>query len=47
MCCGKMIRFMAKEGRRRLTTKNINVDLDKKGVNNENNKGYKRNPRQR
>ena len=34
MCCGKMVKFPNKRERTMLTTRNINVDLNKKGVKN-------------
>ena len=47
MCCGKMIRLPNERERIVLTTKDINVDFDKKGVTNDNNKGDKREHEQR
>ena len=45
MCCGKMIKFPNEKERAILTTKDITVDLDKTGVNHDNNKANKRKPK--
>ena len=42
MCCGKMIRLPNERKRTILTTKDINIDLDKTGGTNDNNKANKR-----
>ena len=47
MCCGKMVKLPNDRERTMFTTKDINIDLDKTGGKNENNKRYKRGPKQR
>lgn len=47
MCCGKMVKLPGERERTILTTKDINVDLDKTGGTNDNNKRRKRGPKQR
>lgn len=42
MCCGKMIKLPSEKERTIFTTKDITIDLDKKGVKNDNNKRNKR-----
>ena len=42
MCCGKMVRLPNERERTMLTTRDINVNFDKKGVINDNIKANKR-----
>ena len=42
MCCGKMVKLPNERERIILTTKDINIDLDKTGGTNDNNKANKR-----
>jgi len=49
MCCGKMVKLPNERKRTMLTTGDISIDLDKenKEKNNDNNKGDKRESKQR
>ena len=47
MCCGKMVKLPNERERTILTTKDINIDLDKTGGTNDNNKTDKRESKQR
>lgn len=47
MCCGKMVRLPNEREKIVLTTGNINVNLERKGVINDNNERDKRRPEKR